>query len=39
MNIFIVHAHPEPASFNAALTGHAHKVLEQSGHAVRISDL
>jgi NAD(P)H dehydrogenase (quinone) len=39
MNVFIVHAHPEPASFNAALTGRAREVLSTKGHTVEISDL
>ena len=39
MNVFIVHAHPEPASFNAALTGRAREVLSRKGHPVEISDL
>lgn len=39
MKVFIVHAHPEPQSFNTALTRHAHDVLTAAGHEVRISDL
>jgi len=39
MNIFIVHAHPEPASFNAALTERAREVLVPAGHALAVSDL
>jgi len=39
MNIFIVHAHPEPQSFNGALTRHAQEVLRAAGHEVRVSDL
>ena len=39
MNVFIVHAHPEPASFNAAMTKRARIVLERSGHTVQVSDL
>lgn len=39
MNVFIVHAHPEPRSFNGALTRKAVEVLEEEGHAVRVSDL
>jgi len=35
----IVHCHPEPASFNASLTGIAVKKLQQLGHNVRVSDL
>ena len=39
MNVFIVHAHPEPRSFNGALTNVAREVLEGAGHAVKVSDL
>lgn len=39
MNIFIVHAHPEPQSFNGALTDHARRTLEGAGHEVQVSDL
>lgn len=39
MNVFIVHAHPEPQSFNAALTNRARQTLESEGHFVRVSDL
>jgi NAD(P)H dehydrogenase (quinone) len=39
MNIFIVHAHHEPKSFNGALTNVAQKVLTSLGHEVKISDL
>lgn len=39
MNVFIVHAHPEPKSFNAALTRTAVETLTGAGHAVRVSDL
>ena len=39
MNILIVHAHPEPKSFNAAMTATAHATLAATGHAVRQSDL
>jgi NAD(P)H dehydrogenase (quinone) len=39
MNVFIVHAHPEPQSFNGALTRHAQKVLAAEGHQVVVSDL
>ncbi|MET0404808.1 MAG: NAD(P)H-dependent oxidoreductase [Cystobacter sp.] len=39
MNVFIVHAHPEPQSFNGALTRHAQKVLTAHGHPVVVSDL
>ncbi len=39
MNVFIVHAHPEPRSFNAALTRAAVAFLEAEGCAVQVSDL
>lgn len=39
MNIFIVHAHHEPASFNGAMTARATKELEATGHTVVVSDL
>ena len=39
MNVLIVHAHPEPHSFNSSLTIFAKTVLEEQGHAVMISDL
>lgn len=39
MKVFIVHAHPEPQSFNGALTRYASEVLESAGHSVKISDL
>ena len=39
MKVFIVHAHPEPRSFNAALTREAVKVLTAEGHEVVVSDL
>lgn len=39
MRVFIVHAHPEPKSFNGALTRHAVEVLRARGHEVRVSDL
>ncbi len=39
MNVFIVHAHPEPKSFNGALTRHAQRVLSAEGHQVVVSDL
>jgi NAD(P)H dehydrogenase (quinone) len=38
-NVLIVHAHPEPTSFNAALTDRARDVLSRAGHAVTVSDL
>lgn len=39
MRIFIVHAHHEPASFNAAMTRTARDALTGDGHRVIISDL
>ncbi|MBR8832607.1 MAG: NAD(P)H-dependent oxidoreductase [Stigonema ocellatum SAG 48.90 = DSM 106950] len=39
MKVFIVHSHPEPESFNGALTRYAKEVLEAAGHEVKISDL
>jgi len=39
MKVFIVHAHHEPHSFNAALTRLAQDVLTEAGHVVQISDL
>ncbi|SFQ04682.1 Flavodoxin-like fold [Mesorhizobium sp. NFR06] len=39
MRIFIVHAHPEPDSFNGALTRAAQEALAAAGHEVVVSDL
>src|ERR1043165_951970 len=39
MRVLIVHAHPEPASFNAAMTRTAARELRAAGHEVQISDL
>ena len=39
MNVLIVHAHPEPRSFNAALTERATQELMDAGHEVVLSDL
>jgi NAD(P)H dehydrogenase (quinone) len=39
MHVLIVHAHPEPASFNAALKGAAMAEITGSGHTVEVSDL
>ncbi len=39
MNILIVHAHPEPQSFCAAMKDAAVEVFRQQGHAVTVSDL
>jgi NAD(P)H dehydrogenase (quinone) len=39
MHALIVHAHPDPNSFNAALTRAASTALYEAGHTVEISDL
>ncbi|HEV7372523.1 NAD(P)H-dependent oxidoreductase, partial [Arenibaculum sp.] len=39
MKVFIVHAHPEPRSFNGALTETARSSLAGAGHEVVVSDL
>jgi NAD(P)H dehydrogenase (quinone) len=39
MNVFIVLAHPEPQSFNAAMFRTAVDVLVKAGHEVKTSDL
>lgn len=39
MNVLIVHAHPEPLSFNGALTQRAVRTLTELGHEVAVSDL
>ena len=39
MRVLIVHAHPEPQSFNAALTRTAAAALRGAGHDVTVSDL
>lgn len=39
MNVLIVHAHPEPRSFNRALLDTAVRVLGEQGHSVVVSDL
>jgi NAD(P)H dehydrogenase (quinone) len=39
MRVFIVHAHHEPKSFNAALTREAVSALALAGHQVQVSDL
>jgi NAD(P)H dehydrogenase (quinone) len=39
MQVLIVHCHPEPRSFNAALTQIAVETLEGLGHRVEVSDL
>jgi NAD(P)H dehydrogenase (quinone) len=39
MRVFIVHAHPEPMSFNGAMTRAASAALQEAGHEVIVSDL
>lgn len=39
MRVFLVHAHPEPRSFTAAMKDLAIETLTQAGHEVRVSDL
>lgn len=39
MKVFIVYAHHEPQSFNAALLERSVETLRRSGHQVRVSDL
>lgn len=39
MNVFIVHAHPEPRSFSSAMCWAATEQLRVLGHEVRVSDL
>jgi NAD(P)H dehydrogenase (quinone) len=39
MNVLIVHAHPEPRSFTAAMRDVAVATLSEAGHAVTVSDL
>lgn len=39
MRVLIVHAHPEPTSFNGALTREATAALAGAGHEVVVSDL
>jgi NAD(P)H dehydrogenase (quinone) len=39
MQVLIVYAHPEPASFNATLRDEAIETLTASGHEVTVSDL
>lgn len=39
MRIFIVHAHPEPKSFNGAMTREAVQALTDAEHEVIVSDL
>lgn len=39
MNVFLVHAHPEPRSFCAAMKDTAVATLAEAGHTVVVSDL
>jgi NAD(P)H dehydrogenase (quinone) len=39
MRVFIVHAHPEPKSFNGAMTREATTALAEAGHEFIVSDL
>jgi len=39
MKVLIVHAHPEPTSYNAAMTRQAVQTLQSLGHKVVVSDL
>jgi NAD(P)H dehydrogenase (quinone) len=39
MKVFIVHAHPEPQSFNGALLRAAVAALRAAGHTLEVSDL
>jgi len=39
MKVFIVHAHPEPKSFNGAMTRLAEETLRGAGREVKVSDL
>jgi NAD(P)H dehydrogenase (quinone) len=39
VNVFVVHAHHEPQSFNAAMTRQARETLTAAGHQVVVSDL
>lgn len=39
MKVFIVYAHPEARSFNAALLAQAQATLTANGHEVKVSDL
>lgn len=39
MHTHIVHAHPEPESYNSALTKHAQNAMKESGDTVTVSDL
>lgn len=39
MKVLIVHAHPEPQSFNGAMTRTVVHALTKEGHYVQVSDL
>ncbi|MDH3662178.1 MAG: NAD(P)H-dependent oxidoreductase, partial [Alphaproteobacteria bacterium] len=39
MHVDIVHAHPEPRSFNGALTKTAERTLADLGHTISVHDL
>ncbi|MCS7067144.1 MAG: NAD(P)H-dependent oxidoreductase [Meiothermus sp.] len=39
MNVLIIHAHPNPDSFNAALRDTAVRTLSREGHSILLSDL
>jgi len=39
MNVLLIYAHPEPASFNGAMFARARQTLKDAGHEVRTSDL
>lgn len=39
MKVLIVHAHPEPQSFTAAMLARANETLREQGHEVWVSDL
>lgn len=39
MRVHIVHAHPEPTSYNGAMTKAAQRSLYEQGHAVTVTDL
>jgi len=39
MHAHIVHAHPEPSSYNGALTRSAQKALSDDGYSISVSDL
>lgn len=39
MNILVVHAHPDPQSFNAAICARVVSTFERRGHVVHVDDL